>query len=220
MTTVAEPPLFKKPLLGFRYWTLDLNNKVLLSVTSDVPWQPGVNYAAGCSNHSSPGLNCACGFNAWYDLSSINNLHYDYGGKGAVAGAIAGTGTMAIHPTGFRSSEAQVLALLSSEKTNDDQRDLIKEIAKRYSVPVFKDKNELLLFLENLDLVNNKNSKLKKIIPKAEYEEAFMAPSPINADTSSQLESYMKALVQNPVSQPEPANTKKPKIWKNISKFF
>lgn len=134
--------LKEKAILGFRAWRWDSQNNLLYGQAANLPWQPGVNYAFGCSNHASPALGCHCGFNAWYELEkaiAYSNLKH-------VIGAIAGSGSLQIHQHGFRSEQAQILAIYDVS----DQLSLIsKKITCRYRVPVFSAENDFLEFLDD-----------------------------------------------------------------------
>lgn len=136
-------------LIGFRRWLIDADNRMLVSATStEVAWQPQVNYARGCKGHSSPGKHCHCGFNAWFDFKDAEK---NYRG---VIGAIAGAGDIRLHKKGFRSSEAQILALLSFNKISKKDSSLLKEISDRYQVPLFKNKEAFFEFIAPYMLVN------------------------------------------------------------------
>lgn len=201
MTTVASPPLFKKPLLGFRCWEIDCNNKVLLASTKQIAWQTGVNYAAGCKGHSSPSESCHCGFNAYYDIESAKNSFYS--SSHAVIGAMAGNKKIMLHPTGFRSSEAQILALFYEPKQyTKEMTQVIKEIASRYSIPLFTDISQFTAFLETLDLLTYNNDEIKIALPKEECDDVFLAPSPFTANPYFDLhKSAQSHSLQRPVKE-------------------
>ena len=112
---------------------IDPVNEVLISMRYQA-WHPGLNYAIGCA-HPSPGEGCHCGFNAYADMGEA--LNSEYNTKGCLFGAIAGAGQARIHRDGFRTSEAQVLALFSEDES---QYELNKKVAERYGVPLFDDK--------------------------------------------------------------------------------
>ena len=140
------PDSVTHPILGFRKWRIDKRNGLLESAVSDIPWQPGLNHASGCSgSHTSPGPNCHCGFNGWYRMPDNKTSHY----KG-ITGAFAGAGRVQMHKDGFRSSEAQILALLASRQS---QADGLAGIADKYGIPVFTDEQEFYDFVTSKALL-------------------------------------------------------------------
>ena len=148
-------PVFKQPIIGFRKWNIDTQNGLLTSCTSHIPWQPGINYASGCQgSHPSPGPNCHCGFNAWF--TPADNSVSGYSG---VTGAIAAAGDVQLHPTGFRSSEAQVIALCIEGRY---RKDLAEKISHRYKIPVFDREEDFIDFVNSIDAKENATSILQK----------------------------------------------------------
>ena len=133
----------KQPLLGFRHWAIR-NNK-LGAATHHYEWEPGLNHANCHMGHEAPARDCHCGFNAYYCLEDTT-----YGG---VCGAIAGAGKVELHGDGFRSSEAQIIALLAvapnkyNSYSSYYSKDELKEIEATYGVPVFTDKKEFLKYV-------------------------------------------------------------------------
>lgn len=97
---------FSGAILGFRKWEVNERDSLLMSVTNNKSWQSGVNFSEGCHGHSPPGNDCHCGWNAYYTLEKSEK---SYSG---VLGAILGAGSTELHEDGFRSSEAQIIALL------------------------------------------------------------------------------------------------------------
>lgn len=128
-------------LLGFRRWSFDIANDLLVSCIDNIPWQPGLNHASGCS-HPSPGRNCHCGFNAWFSVRDAQN---NYSFSTTIVGAIAGAGTLELHASGFRAEQAQILALLVEKK----QVSSLKKISEKYNIPIFTEEGEFLAFIHN-----------------------------------------------------------------------
>ena len=135
-----DSPVIKQPLLGFRKWRVGANKR-LYPMTDNAPWSPGINYSFCQGDHDAPKKNCECGFYAWYNYEDNRKSSYD-----GVIGAIAGVGEAQFHKTGFRISEAQIIALYS-ERESDFER--LKEIAKNYGIPFFNDSEEFLRYAES-----------------------------------------------------------------------
>lgn len=130
----------EKAVLGFRKWRWDDHNDLLYGISANIPWQPGINYSFGCTEHASPITGCHCGFNAYFERN-------DPVSSSLIHGAMAGSGRLEIHRTGFRSSEAQLLAVLDSFHSLGEKADII---VSRYGVPVFSDEKEYENFLDSL----------------------------------------------------------------------
>lgn len=133
-----------KAILGFRKWDVDVYNQKLRSCTKYSVWRPGVNIAE-CyryNHHLAPAPGCHCGFNAWYSLKKANK---NYQG---IVGAIAGAGRVELHYDGFRSSEAQIIALLLPPKTTISSK-LVEKLADNYNLQVFENKKDFTRFVKS-----------------------------------------------------------------------
>jgi len=145
--------------LGYRVWNID--RKVLDPINQRFPsWRSDANLAY-CQRHPhlAPATGCDCGFNAYHDLTSATKkfngpidgfLDDD---EYMIIGAVAGRGQLEIHHHGFRSEQAQVLALYVPDNYDTScsryQR-ACKKVAAKYGVPLFKDKKRLQAYLEEL----------------------------------------------------------------------
>lgn len=153
----GEERTYPKPILGFRAWRNDDGRNgtdhLLFPLTCffSPPWKPGVNISR-CHNiaiaasldrdiptHDSPAKNCHCGFNAFDHLPAayayIQNNHF---ADNFTYGLIAGAGKIEIHDIGFRSEEAQILALLGNQNAAD-----------YYKVPNFESKLDFFRNISN-----------------------------------------------------------------------
>lgn len=152
--------------IGFRAWNLHLYETYNGQTYELNPlhvggasWTPGVNIARCISMRRGKseiegvphGINdvdydgCHCGFNAWNTLKGLENyigedLDNLEASRGQVAGIIAGAKKTELHEDGFRSAEAQILALVG-----DGEAAL--KTAERYGVPCFQHKNDLMAFM-------------------------------------------------------------------------
>lgn len=173
VTNSKGVPVFDQPIIGFRKWNIDENNGLLMSCTNNIPWQPGINYASGCSgSHASPGSGCHCGFNAWFTPADNHSSGYH-----GVVGAIAAAGKVELHPTGFRSSEAQVIALHIDKGY---RKDIAEKISQRYRIPVFDKEDDFLDFVKSFERKLD-NSKL---LQQAGFSSSQISPAVINLQAS------------------------------------
>ena len=137
---------FPTPIFGYRKWFIPEGEiDYLRACVFDTPWNKGINIAEchhdlPCSE--SPGKECHCGFNAWNNWEDNEESHYD-----GITGFVAGAGRVEVHPQGFRSSEAQILALFMSKK---DYLRCGDKFCSYYGVPVFVNKIKFLKYCENL----------------------------------------------------------------------
>lgn len=133
-----------RAVLGFRKWDLRYDKK-LKSCTNHSVWQPGIN-TAKCHryNHLAPASGCHCGFNAWYSLRKANKNY-----NGIIIGAIAGAGRVELHYDGFRSSQAQIIALLVAPYRSATSLKFVEEIGDKYNVPVFENKKDFKRFVKS-----------------------------------------------------------------------
>lgn len=121
-------------LLGFRNWKIDNTNNVLRSCAVNKEWSPGLNLGSCHKEHAAPDTDCDCGFNGYYKFKDADKSGYN-----GIIGAFAGAGKMELHSVGFRSAEAQIIALYSKTTSSSKQA-----IAKRYDVPLFSKKKAFL----------------------------------------------------------------------------
>lgn len=162
-------------LLGFRSWKiiedrlypLKVSDNLILrsqySDTTDIPltlqWNKGINKSLcvlangeDTDLFSSPHIDHDCGFNAFFEFSRSK----EYLERGIIpypiVGAIAGSGNMQIHPKGFRSEQAQILALLVNDIDLKDKLKvlLLKNISKHYAVPIFLKEQAFLEYVHSL----------------------------------------------------------------------
>lgn len=127
----------------------------------DIAWSQGSNssfclteFQEGRSydspHSSSQGYTCHCGYNAFFNLpkaqiyagSFIDHEVY-------ILGAIAGAGKTEIHRSGYRSEQAQILALLTPSDIKYESG-VLDELAKTYRVPVFIEDKDLLEYTTSL----------------------------------------------------------------------
>lgn len=166
----GERPLYPAAALGFRAW--GVRERSLVSVTFSFEWQPGTTQASCEHGHPAPHPRCACGLYAYHELGPA--IHVPYGGLGMV-GAIAACGNLEVHATGFRCAEAQILALLEPQaflgRLMEVSQRRAQLIARRYRVPLFADRNELLAYCrERADIVPDE---LRPQLEQTEKETPF-----------------------------------------------
>lgn len=113
---------------GFRCWFV--RGSRLYPLTSSKPWKT-VDVAV-CPTCKPPGKDCGCGFNAFFQKPSDEILASS--DPKLIWGEIAGRGDTRLYDAGFRSSEAQILKLISPVgKHSGIQKYLLR---KRYGVPI------------------------------------------------------------------------------------
>lgn len=181
-----KTPISEQAVLGFRHWGLDQDNALLVSALGST-WQPGVNYASCPVPHISPGPGCHCGFNAYSSIKTALNGPYM---SRPIFGAIAGAGQVEIHSgpdksidCGFRSEQAQILALcVLAPDLIEEEKSLVR-LSQRYSVPVFTDKDKFLDYIE----IHSENMKTLDDI-EVDILKSYQWPSN-NQKTSRQIQS-------------------------------
>ena len=141
-------------LLGYRRWVYKRGS--LRPLTFRKSWKPGINYASCEECWKSPGATCDCGFNAFFSYEdAVDYLSILSKKKHQVTGAIAGAGETRVHSSGFRSAEAQIIALLVPN--GGDQKGL-----DRYGVPVFDSEEKFLEYTEQFQTENKRVEKIKE----------------------------------------------------------
>jgi hypothetical protein len=137
------------PVLGFRAFEVGPDCLLRSPWASSWVWRPGAVTArcrqtrlTGWVTHAAPGRNCTCGLYAYNELDQRLL-------EGAwCVGAIAAWGEMELHPSGFRTQHACVVALAAAPGVGLADRELISRTAERYglsTVPVRKLAEEGLL---------------------------------------------------------------------------
>lgn len=157
----SERPLMIGTLTGMRCWKINRLTQMLLpcSTVINQPWTPGTNNAQ-CfrkliqsawkmpDDHRFMGVNCTCGFYAYY-----SDLHV-YLNNSTIEGVIEGYGRMVVGTQGFRCERAVVKALvhpqpsamtmLFPELSTDEKEESLMQLAAKYNVPVFDSTEEML----------------------------------------------------------------------------
>lgn len=136
---------------------------------SNMEWKRGIN-TAECmvqwpEMHKAlgpcPHLDHHCGLNAYFDLEVIKEHSWNFKEKlpvrttsdaeffgsylqKTVVGAIAGSGAIQIHQTGYRAEQAQVLALFVKETQAFDK---FKRVADNYDIPIFTNEEKFVSFV-------------------------------------------------------------------------
>lgn len=149
-------------LIGFRKWHVDENYNLLACTKNGYLthkgggyiWKRGINKASCDKCGHAPGGACHCGFNSFYNLKDALEGPYE-----GVLGVIAGAGEVRVHDVGFRSSEAQPIALLINTPYKKE-RESINKAAKKYLIPVFcsqKELNKFLYSIRGVDIRDQEN---------------------------------------------------------------
>jgi hypothetical protein len=142
-------PMFTEKVVGYRSWRFDSDR--LKAIAWEEYWVPGVNTAqchltrgdrgrrwARLANHNPehvPSHDCQCGLYAYHRPVNV----IPGGAIEGITGAVTAWGKMEVHPTGFRAQYAEIVALVSRNKTIAETR----RAARRYRVPVVYSKDEL-----------------------------------------------------------------------------
>lgn len=127
-------------------WSLYKENR-LYSTMQGAPWErvwePGVQTAKclAMSGHKVPEQRCHCGLHAFYTLDDAKHGAVALGlyrhnsplwmVPSVVMGIVRGWGSVRIHPNGWRSERAEILALFQHSEGRD-----IRHLAKIYEVPL------------------------------------------------------------------------------------
>lgn len=113
-----KPVPLENPLIGVRGFHMGADG-VLDSITRRGSWTPGKNTAVcteyAYASHETPGHRCHCGFNAYHSLKDLRNSDYPY----AVAAIVRGWGRGRLHPDGWRSEHAEILALIDDSAVSE-----------------------------------------------------------------------------------------------------
>ena len=147
-------------ILGFRCWSVDSETNSLgpaaIKVDAEghkIFWDRGSN-TAKCVHHPVENIEPAvgdaphseddhhCGFNAWFDPHDARRYSLLY--SDSVYGAIAGSGKMCFHTKGFRSEQAQIIALYIPLSSASEEATILA--ADAYGVPFFYSEKEFLCF--------------------------------------------------------------------------
>lgn len=130
---MADPATvhYAQPLIGFRAWDIAADD-TLKSISAGSIWPANQPMRSECSRtENCSKTNCHCGLYAYYDSASLIRSSTTPP-PNPVLGVVIGRGDAALHPTGFRVHEAQIVALAPS-RIRDTER--VKRIAKKYGVP-------------------------------------------------------------------------------------
>lgn len=187
------PPYYigmeKQAIIGYRRWSVDSEGNLYPMTVRDA-WKPGINRSfCWVKNPDSADLTvphdgglCHCGFNAFFEL---NKAVCSYTAPDSVIGAVAGAGKVQIHEEGFRSEEAQVIALCFvpgnsvikkyfdefipgsfcvTEESICGKRDhgLIQKAADKYGVPLFDSLEDMFRFAQNKGATYSDSFKIKE----------------------------------------------------------
>lgn len=111
------------------------------SMASFLHWNKGVNKAT-CMvirSHRPPEPHCVCGLYAFHKLwKAVWKMR---GRREQIIGAVAGSGDVQVHATGFRAEEAQIIALLRNKRNPH-----CRQLAEAYGVPLFDNARQLRRF--------------------------------------------------------------------------
>lgn len=155
-----EVPVFSECLIGYRVWRIDAFGRLRPQSVDQRPWQPGENEAACDAEHQrkasslyygidpyerpkgpahrAPGVRCACGLYARFDVKDVPEFGYDIDKLATplVVGAVAAWGDVRIHHDGFRAQKACVVALARTPNMPAMVRELVEWVAEPYRVAV------------------------------------------------------------------------------------
>jgi hypothetical protein len=134
--------VYPQSIIGFRQWRVTENGLASVGLGQTL-WKSGVNQAY-CRDgvHHAPALGCHCGWNAYHDpvLPSVFEPQ-------TIMGAIRARGEMQVHFHGFRSEQAEIIALFVSPDTVVNSK-WLATIASEYNAPLFKDLEEFIDYIE------------------------------------------------------------------------
>lgn len=149
--------------LGFRKWDIKSLTKLTgIGVGSKYIWEKDWNtsHCRSCGL-ADPGDWCDCGFNCYnYLPNNISGFkEFDSTFGGSIWGAIEFKGNVQIHETGYRAGKAKIIAFYIP-KPSLSAWDYgifydffqMKSIARRYDVPLFKNRHSFLQYCENKNL--------------------------------------------------------------------
>jgi glycine cleavage system H lipoate-binding protein len=127
-------PDYLEAVVGYRAWHVADDGLLRPWTFTALPWEPGVNRAvcARDHRHRPPVGDCMCGL---YALTDPGDRRLDFRADQAV-GAIAAWGDLEVHRTGFRASEACIVALTLPARVGVDRQDRLERAAARYGVPL------------------------------------------------------------------------------------
>lgn len=182
-----------KAALGFRSWNIAYNKdrqEVLLPLFQgkDVAWKPGINRARCVKvldkkepHGKIPANDCDCGWHAFHEIHSLLIMYVNTKFDVHWHGAIAGSGRVEIHSEGWRSEEAQLIALYChinkyvSQEEKEVCREEIESVSKYYQVPVFENLKEFYDYIYSEKVLNSAEK-----IPKKERPSSSSIPGPFS----------------------------------------
>ncbi|HVE46826.1 MAG TPA: hypothetical protein VNA57_08785 [Acidimicrobiales bacterium] len=129
------------PVVGWRYWHLDLERVVLGSVTQrGFTWKPRQPIKARCvsSGHAAPAPGCACGIYAGADMSGLREHGLCLPAGGLVVGEVALWGLVLTEEDGHRGELGYPRRLSVVEETVEAAAlpTALEALAAGYGVPV------------------------------------------------------------------------------------
>jgi hypothetical protein len=131
-------PLVAGPLFGLRTWTVVADGdaeRLAGPHRTDMPWPTrGAWLEATCSlvaAHDAPVHDCSCGVHAWHP--SVRSARRALAFRRDVAGVVECSGTVEIHPEGFRAQRGRPFALVVTPGRNARQ---IARLAEAYAAEV------------------------------------------------------------------------------------
>lgn len=153
--------MINEPIVGVRLW-LPIYSHGLLeaglplpglrSTAAHYPWVPGKNVAKCPARNSSirfpthvhpdgaaiPAQKCICGLHAFYSPDHLQGFFTGSFLVRGVMGVVRGWGNVRLHPDGWRSEYAEIMALLShpNNEHNSALAYLLPQIAENYGVPI------------------------------------------------------------------------------------
>lgn len=152
------------PVIGVRRWSSRLAHGIHLTGIGPhkhlpiAVWRPGANQAvcATPATHETevgsrepvPASGCGCGLYAWHEYTDgIGRFADEPTALKSPVGIVRGWGRMQLHPDGWRSEFAEILALVE----NGDSR--MRNIAERYQVPLLPARSMPEIAIEFGDVV-------------------------------------------------------------------
>lgn len=129
------------PVVGWRYWHLNLEPVVLGSVTQRAfTWKPRQPIRARCvsSGHAAPAPGCACGVYAGADLAALREHGLCLPDGGLVLGEVALWGLVLTEEDGHRGELGYPRRLSIVKETVEAHvlPEVLDGLANRYGVPV------------------------------------------------------------------------------------
>lgn len=166
----ATDPVVEGEIIGYRRWQVTL--KKPRAIVTPYVWQPGTNHAE-CMPLTdkrpcwkSPGLDCACGMNAYYDLAKLNV-------KTPLIGIVVGSGVVYLHDEAWRAERSRAVAIIDSGWDDwtaiiPPRRETYEYVARYLGVPIIKLDGAQAFASEHGDRVP---SELIPVAPRGHSEE-------------------------------------------------